>query len=135
MRLSHPGETYGYRIEDGQSCLVMASDSEYKSVKPEHTEDYVEFFKDADLLVFDAQYSLTEVLDKPYWGHSTAMMGAELAHRACAKRLALFHHDPTSADEDIWSTKDQAEGYLMRRQTKDCTCEVLVAYDGLSLEI
>ena len=47
MRLSHPGVTYGYHIEDGQSCLVMASDSEYKKVRPEDTAHYVEFFKDA----------------------------------------------------------------------------------------
>jgi phosphoribosyl 1,2-cyclic phosphodiesterase len=132
LRLSHPGEAYGYRIEDGQSCLVMASDSEYKKVKPEDTEDYVEFFKGADLLIFDAQYSLSEVLDKPDWGHSTAMMGAEFAHRAGVKRLALFHHDPTHTDDEIWSTKDQADAYLMRR---NCPCEVLVAYDGLSVEI
>lgn len=132
MRLSHPGVTYGYRIDNGQSCLVMASDSEYKKVKPEDTEEYVEFFREADLLVFDAQYSLSEMLDKPDWGHSTAMMGAEFAHRAQVKRLALFHHDPTSSDEAVWSTTNQAEAYLMHRRHP---CEVLVAYDGLSLEI
>ncbi len=134
MRLSHPGVTYGYRIEDEKSCLVMASDSEYKCVTPEATTDYIEFFRQADLLVFDAQYSLTQALDRPDWGHSTAVMGAEFAHRAQVKRLALFHHDPTSTDEQIWSTKDQADNYLMRGR-KDMSCEVLVTYDGLSLEI
>ena len=133
-RLSHPGETYGYRIEDGQSRLVIATDSEYKRVDPASTEHYVRFFEDADLLVFDAQYSLTEVLDKPDWGHSTAMMGAELAYRASVKRLALFHHDPTSPDEKIWEAKEQADAYLMHRRPNR-PCEVLVAFDGLSLEI
>ena len=98
-------------------------------------QKYVDFFRNADLLIFDAQYSLTEVLDRPDWGHSTAMMGAELAHRAHAKRLALFHHDPTSSDEEIWSIKEQAEGYLMHRYTEDQPCQVLIAYDGLSLDI
>ncbi|HRV91585.1 MAG TPA: MBL fold metallo-hydrolase [Anaerolineae bacterium] len=135
MRLSHPGLTYGYRIEDGRSCLVIATDSEYKRVDPNSTEAFVEFFREADLLVFDAQYSLSEALDKPDWGHSTAMMGAELAHRAQAKRLALFHHDPTSTDEKIWSAREQAEAYLMRRHNGRSTCEVLVAYDGLTLEV
>jgi len=132
MRVSHPGVTYGYRIEDGQSCLVFASDSEYQRVDPDSTETYVRFFQDADLLIFDAQYNFTEVLDKPDWGHSTPMMGAELAYRAKAKRLALFHHDPTSSDEKIWSGKEQAEAYLARRRA---TCEVLVAYDGLEVEL
>lgn len=135
LRLSHPGMTYGYRIEDGHSTLVMATDSEYKRVDLASTEQYVEFFRDADLLVFDAQYSLTEALDKVDWGHSTAMMGAELSYRAGVKRLALFHHDPTSGDEKIWAAKEQAEAYLLRRQSGPELCQVLVAYDGLALEV
>jgi phosphoribosyl 1,2-cyclic phosphodiesterase len=135
MRLSHPGPTYGYRIEDGQSCLVCASDSEYRRVDPANTEHFVEFFHGADLLIFDAQYSLTEALDRSDWGHSTPMMGAELAYRAQVRRLALFHHDPASSDEKIWAGKEQAEAYLMRRHPKFSNCEVIVAYDGLTLEI
>jgi phosphoribosyl 1,2-cyclic phosphodiesterase len=135
FQLSHPGTTYGYRIEDGESCLVIATDSEYKALSSAGAERYVHLFQDADLLIFDAQYSLTEMLDRPDWGHSTAMMGSELAYRAKVKRLALFHHDPTSTDEDIWRSKEQAEAYLLRRGSRSAACEVLVAYDGLSLVI
>jgi len=135
MKLSHPGETYGYRIEDGQSTLVFASDGEYKRLDRKSTEEFIQFFKGADLLVFDAQYSLTEVLDKPDWGHSSALMGAELAYRAGVKRLILFHHDPTSSDEKILFAQEEAEAYLQRAYQNGPRCEVLVAYDGLSLEI
>jgi len=134
MRTSHPGLTYGYRIDDGQSCLVYATDSEYKRVDPDSTRRYTEFFQEADLLIFDAQYSLTEALDRLDWGHSTAIMGAELARRAQVKQLALFHHDPTSSDEKIWASKEQADAYLMSHPGQH-TCQVLLAYDGLSLEI
>ena len=134
MQTSHPGETYAYRIEDGQSCLVYATDSEYKRVDPESTKRFVEFFRNADMLIFDAQYSLTEVLDKPDWGHSTAMMGAEFARRAQVKRLALFHHDPISSDEKIWKAKEQADSYLLSHPDRH-SCEVIVAYEGLSLEL
>lgn len=133
MQLSHPGVTYGYRIEDNRSTLVWATDSEYKQVDQASTKDYTEFFRNADLLIFDAQYSLSEVLDKSDWGHSSAIMGAEFAYRAGVKRLALAHHDPTSLDEKIWADREQAEAYLLRRN--DHHCEVLVAYDGLSLEL
>lgn len=135
MRTSHPGETYIYRIEDDHSSMVYATDSEYKRVDPESTKRFIEFFRDTDLLIFDAQYSFTEVLDKPDWGHGTAMMGAEFAYRAKAKRLALFHHDPTSTDEKIWSAKEQAEAYLMHHHPNHCTREVFVASDGLSLNL
>lgn len=135
IRLSHPGVTYGYRIEDGRHCIVCATDSEYKRIDPKSTEKYVQFFKEADLLIFDAQYNLTEVLDKPDWGHSTPMMGAELAYRAQVKRLALFHHDPTSSDEKIWGSREQAEAYLTRRHPGYADCEVFVATDGLEMEL
>jgi len=139
LRLSHPGQTFGYRIEDGQSCVVFASDGEYKRLDRRSTEEFIAFFQDADLLIFDAQYSLTEVLDKPDWGHSSAVMGAELAHRAKVKRLALFHHDPTSSDDKVLTAQQEAEAYLMRaHKMRDHTsrqAEVLVAYDGLDLEI
>ena len=135
MLTSHPGETYIYRIEDGKSSVVYATDSEFKRVDRNSTKRYTEFFKDTDLLIFDAQYSFTEVLDKPDWGHSTALMGAEFAYRAGAKRLALFHHDPTSTDEKIWTAKEQAEAYLMHQHRHSHKCEVLVAYDDLTLEL
>lgn len=135
MILSHPGQAYGYRIEDGESCLVCASDSEYKRVDPTSTEKYVDFFNEADLLIFDAQYNLTEALDRPDWGHSTPMMGAEFAYRARVKRLALFHHDPASNDDKIWAGKEQAEGYLVHRYPNYTGCQVIVAHDGLSIEI
>lgn len=135
MRLSHPGETYGYRIEDGSASLVCATDSEYKRLDHASTEEYVHFFQDTDLLIFDAQYTLAEALDKADWGHSTPVMGAELARRAGAKRLALSHHDPTRNDEQVWAGKELAEAYLLRASRGLLGCEVLVAYDGLSLEI
>ena len=135
VKLSHPGSAYGYRIEDGQSCLVCAFDAAYERLDAAGTESYVEFFRQADLVIFDAQYSLTEALDRPDWGHSSAIMGAELAFRAGVRRLALFHHDPSSSDEQIWAGKEQAEAYLMRRQPGSSGCEVIAAYDGLSFKI
>lgn len=135
MRLSHPGEAYGYRIEDGNACLVFATDGEYKRVDRVNTEQFIQFFQNADLLVFDAQYDWSEALDKPDWGHSSAVTGAELAYRAQAKRLALFHHDPNSSDEKILGAQEEAEAYLRSAHPDGNWCDVFVAYDGLSLEI
>jgi ribonuclease BN (tRNA processing enzyme) len=132
--MSHPGVAYGYRIEHGRACLVYATDSEHKHVDSGHTDRYVRFFQGADLLIFDAQYTLTEALDRPDWGHSTAVMGAELAYRASVKRLALFHHDPASTDEKIFTAKEEAEAYLSHYQAGSPICEVIVASDGLTIE-
>ncbi len=135
--LAHPGGSYGYRIEDGNTCLVHASDAEYPQVDTTSTQHYMHLFQGADLLIFDAQYSLRQALDKPEWGHSSALIGAELARRAGVRRLVLFHHDPTSSDEQIWAARDQAEAYLQRGQPHPPhpICEVLVAYEGLHLAL
>ncbi|GAB4536701.1 MAG: MBL fold metallo-hydrolase [Anaerolineae bacterium] len=131
LRMAHPGENYGYRIEYEEASLVYASDAEYKNMDRESTQDYVNFFRDADLLIFDAQYSLNDALDKADWGHSSPVMGAELAYRAGVRRLALFHHDPTSDDQTIYAGLKQAEAYLAKRGSN---CQVVVAREGLEIE-
>ncbi len=131
LKMSHPGESYGYRIEHGGKSLVYATDSEYKRMDPDCTQSYVDFFKGVDLLIFDAQYTLNDVLDKVDWGHSTPMMGAEFAYRAGVKKLALFHHDPTSDDQAVFGGLKQAETYLAKRGSD---CPVIVACEGMEIE-
>ncbi len=131
LRMVHPGESYGYRIEHNGASLVYATDAEYKHMDPASTQVYVDFFRGADLLIFDAQYSLNDALDKVDWGHSSPVMGAELAHRAYVQRLALFHHDPVSDDRTIYAGLRQAETYLASRGSN---CQVVVAREGLEIE-
>ena len=131
LPMAHPGENYGYRIEHDGAILVYATDAEYKQMDPDSTQTYVDCFRDADLLIFDAQYSLHEALDKANWGHSSPVMGAELAHRAGVRRLALFHHDPTSNDQTIFAGLKQAEAYLAKRGSN---CQVVVASEGMEIE-
>jgi ribonuclease BN (tRNA processing enzyme) len=131
LRMSHPGESYSYRIEHDGESLVYATDAEYKQMDPDNTQVYVDFFRDADLLIFDAQFSLNDALDRVDWGHSTPVIGAELAHRAGVRRLALFHHDPLSDDRTIYAGLKQAEAYLAKRNSP---CQVMVASEGLEIE-
>jgi ribonuclease BN (tRNA processing enzyme) len=129
--MTHPGENYSFRIEGNGASLVYASDAEYKEMDHASTGAYVDFFRDVDLLIFDAQYSLREALDKVDWGHSSPVMGAELAHRAGVRRLALFHHDPMSDDRTIYAGLEQAEAYLTNRNSK---CQAVIAREGLEIE-
>jgi phosphoribosyl 1,2-cyclic phosphodiesterase len=132
LRMSHPGECYGYRIEHNGKRMVYATDSEYKRMNPVSTQAYVDFFQDADLLIFDAQYTLSDALDKVDWGHSTPMMGAEFACRANVQRLVLFHHDPMAGDQAISAGQKQAESYLVKRHSN---CQVMIASEGLEIEL
>jgi len=139
MLLSHPGGAYAYRLSYGGKTLVYATDGEYQRMDAEHTARYVEFFRDADLLIFDAQYSFEQAIDeKRDWGHSTPKMGAELAFRAHVKRLALTHHDPMATDEKLWNAVAEAYNYLaFRSRSGGYTpeTEVILAQEGRSIDL
>lgn len=131
--LYHPGTAYAYRFDDGESVFAFASDGEYKSLDERHLRPYIEFFSDADALAFDSQYSLRDVfLSKEDWGHSSAIIGVDIAERARAKRLITFHHDPTNSDEQIYEIARAAVNYARTNEIAYNT-EVIVAHEGLEL--
>lgn len=131
---AHPGVAYSYRFEDKHSTFIFASDAEYKNLDSASIQPYLEFFKDADLLLFDAQYTLKEAWQKVDWGHSSAMIGADLARAAGVKRLLLFHHDPTYSDADLVQIQKTAEAYQAQDSTRTA-CEIIVAYEGFSIDL
>jgi ribonuclease BN (tRNA processing enzyme) len=57
--------------------------------------------RDADLLIQDAQYTPEEYVHRVGWGHSTYLDALEIAQQAQAKRLVLFHHDPSHTDVEV----------------------------------
>ena len=60
------------------------------------------FFRDADLVIFDAMYSLADAISvKADWGHSSNIVGVELCQMAEARHLCLFHHEPVFDDAAI----------------------------------
>lgn len=140
VRTAHPGECYAYRLTDGDHSVVYATDAEYYRLDAISLTPYVTFFKNADVLIFDAMFSFNQVFgSKLDWGHSTAKIGAELAFRAGVKRLLLFHHETTATDEQIWGTREEAINHLKYRAKmagkREVDCEVFVAYEGLEIEL
>jgi ribonuclease BN (tRNA processing enzyme) len=95
---------------------------------------YVDFYRDADLLIFDAQFTLVESYEKRTWGHSCAVIGVELACQAGAKNLALFHHDPGADDETLENLLQAAQEYSMAVPYPG-NCRLLLAREGLTLEL
>ena len=60
----------------------------------------MDFFRGADLLIFEAQYVFTDSVQmKRDWGHSSSYVGIDLALDAEVKKLLLFHHDPMKTDQ------------------------------------
>jgi phosphoribosyl 1,2-cyclic phosphodiesterase len=131
----HPGASYGYRIESEEGCVVYATDAEYQNLNEDGIKQYVEFFRGADTLIFDAQYSLEDaLLHKETWGHSSSFIGLDIASRSKVKRLVLFHHEPLYGDQETFEMLEATKEYHSFNYP-DLNCEVLIAYEGLTLEI
>ena len=97
--LHHPDGATGYRIESGGTVIVHASDFEHgdKSLDRKLREHA----QNADILIYDAQYTPEEYDSHKGWGHSTWMEAARVARDCNVKRLVLFHHDPNHDDESM----------------------------------
>ena len=115
--------------------VVYSTDSEHPLAQPEHAERFIRFFHGADLVIFDAMYSLFEAISvKADWGHSSNIVGVELCQAARAKTLALFHHEPAFDDGRVASVLQETRRF--EEITRDGhSLEVIAAYDGLELEV
>ncbi len=140
----HPGISYGYRFEKDGKSIVFSTDSEHKKEAYDEHYPFLKFIEDTDLLIFDAQYSMAEAtFSKADWGHSSNVMGVELATRGRVKRLAICHHEPTSTDQGLddflHNTLLYQEIYHDEvRQTLPGPLmpeKILLAYDGLEIEV
>jgi len=101
--LNHPQGAFGYRFQEGHQKLVFMTDNELlRNGPPGKTlADYVEFARDADVLIHDAQFTPDEIDRHRGWGHSDCATTVELAVKAHAKQLLLFHHAPARTDAEL----------------------------------
>ena len=126
--LLHPAPALAYRVEADGRSIVYATDTEDPfsgAVNP-----VVALAERADCLIHDAQYKDDDY--KQGWGHSTIATAVDVAVRAKAKRLVLYHHDPDRSDDAL--DKIGADAQRLARE-RGSGLEVLVAYEGMELAI
>ncbi len=99
-RLNHPGGCLGYRIEYAGNSIVYATDHEHVDTGADPV--IVDLARDADLLIFDCNYTPEEYEEgRQGWGHSTWAHAITNAREANVGRLVLFHHDQDHSDEQM----------------------------------
>jgi anti-anti-sigma factor len=134
-RNRHPGDSFAYRFEEPRSVFVFASDAEYQDLDEASLEERRNFFRGADAVLFDAQYGLRESWEsKANWGHSSAMIGVDLARDAGVKRLLLFHHEPSYSDAQLLEIQSTAIAYQAQTE-RGLPCEILLAHEGMELDL
>ncbi len=92
----HPKDgSYNYRIEHDDKVVIFATDIEQYQ---ETDQRLVNFSKNADILIHDAQYNLDQYKMFQGYGHSNYKMACDAANKANVDKLLLFHHDPGNDD-------------------------------------
>ena len=138
--LNHPALTLGYRLEADGATVVYSCDHEPHSQRlaSGHGEisgqdmGHVEFIKEADLLIHDAQYTAAEYPHKIGWGHSSVEYAVKLGEYARVRRLALTHHDPLRDDDSVDRMLHEIRTGLRARSS---TLDVFAAMEGQIVEV
>ena len=128
--LLHPNGCYAYRIDYQGKTMVFSTDCEHYEDRP--NKNLIELSKDADVLIYDAQYTEDEYyglngqFSRKGWGHSTMQEGVKVAKAANVKKLVLFHHDPSHDDNFIKQIEAESRQFFP---------ESIAAYEGLQIDL
>lgn len=152
--LNHPVATLGYRFTyEGSSICTLYDHEPFRNVFPtdpkhpdydgaaaeegehaaaEENARIREFICDADLVIHDSQYTLSEYRQKfTGWGHTSYEAAINMAHQARVKHLLLFHHDPLRGDDEL---DELLHGYRAMVAGKTAM-KVEMACEGMVVEV
>lgn len=118
-----------YRFTAGGARLIFATDVEARGQNIAAEQRLIDFARDADILIHDAQYSEQDYSGsdpKRGYGHSTPTMAVRVAREAGVGRLVLFHHEPHYDDEAVME---------LERQARAAFTETITAREGLELRL
>jgi phosphoribosyl 1,2-cyclic phosphodiesterase len=131
--MNHPGTGTAYKFTDKNKKLIFTGDVEFTEEDIEKNNKFGNFFENADVAIFDSQYTLEESFLKFDWGHTSYNMAINLAANWNIKKLILTHFDPTYSDEKIMELEELSKEHV--KLLKSINPEVIVAYEGLKIQI
>jgi phosphoribosyl 1,2-cyclic phosphodiesterase len=111
-QLDHPDPCWGFKVERGGKAVAHCVDTECTRMSREALGPDLPLYQNLDLMIFDAQYTLMETIEKVNWGHAAASLGVDIALRERVKHVLFMHHDPASTDEKISQAEAQARKYF-----------------------
>lgn len=129
--LIHPGGSASYKIRHNNHTFVFATDTEFYG--PELSmlvQKYDRFFHGAEMLIIDAQYSLTEAEQKRGWGHTAMTIAVDCAMHWDIGKLGLTHHEPAHSDETVRELFARATEYLEENNPQKHRMELYLAREG-----
>jgi phosphoribosyl 1,2-cyclic phosphodiesterase len=150
-RLNHPWVAIAYRVDVDGAAVVYCSDTApftdmllgrdfiekphlgtlpppVRAELANMRAGIVNLARNADLLIYDTQFTPEEYAVRPHWGHSRPNDALEIARAAKVKQLCLFHHAPLRSDEDN-------DKILAATRTAAGDLPVISAYEGLEVPL
>jgi len=106
---AHPDKTVSFHITNSDLTIVYLLDSETPMLSEEGWEALVEYCRNADLVIFDAAYSVIDYPDKKGWGHSTIEHGFMLAEASGCKKMMFTHFGFEYSDQELEIFESQAK--------------------------
>jgi len=122
-RVTHPGTTLGYRLEENDRAFTYIPDNELGLVP----ESGAALAANADLLFHDAQYTPDEYGSRVGWGHSSIDDLAQYLDSTKPGKSVMFHHDPAHSDdflESMRTTLSEKAGFGVDLAAEQMTYEV-----------
>jgi phosphoribosyl 1,2-cyclic phosphodiesterase len=110
------GRTFGYRVSDGHSTLAYLPDHNPTALGAgedgfgEYHPAALELARGVDVLIHDAQLLPDELAAEGDFGHAVADYPVELAKRAGARSVALFHHRLDRTDDALDALESRLGG-------------------------
>lgn len=95
-------------------------------------DNVIDFIRDTDLLIADAQYTDDEYSTKRGWGHSSVSHVLDMALAGSAKQVALFHHEPTHDDAFLRKMERDAQTRIGKKKGRP---KIFMAREGEVLSI
>ena len=108
--LHHPQGAQGYRIASANKTIVFATDHEHGDATIDAS--LLTIARNADVLLYDAQYTPAEYEQRRGWGHSTWLEAVKVAREAEVDKLVLFHHDPDHDDVALEAITTEAQQHF-----------------------
>ena len=128
FRATHPNATQSFHITDGGKTIVYLLDNEHKLMNNYEYDRQISYCKNADLVIFDGAYAISDYEAKRGFGHSTVTDGIELAKNSGCKRMLMSHFAPNYKDSEL----DDLIKYLIPHGYGS---RFLLASDGLTLVV
>jgi phosphoribosyl 1,2-cyclic phosphodiesterase len=132
-KMNHPGDSYSYKVSDGRSNFIYATDTELSASDFIKNEENTAYFANADLIVIDSQYTLGEAIEKYNWGHSAFSLAVDFAANWGIGHMVLFHHDPTYDDRKLFNILQSARWYTERLNIKGI--KLTLAMEGMEIKL